>query len=147
MPARKPSESKVLNGTFQQYREPQQTPRYAEADLSAPASLDGDALVSWDFYAPRLARSGVLRETDRDSLEQYCLAVKNAREAQKLIDELGIVIYNDRGDPKKNPACTAWKEASDQMRFFSAKLGLDPASRGALEVGGRGSKGNPFTEL
>jgi hypothetical protein len=44
--------------------------------------------------------------TDRDLslLEMYCGAVINMREAQKCIDELGVVVEDRYGTPKQNPA-------------------------------------------
>lgn len=64
--------------------------------------------------------------TDRDTslLEMYCGAVISMREAQKCIDELGVVVEDRYGIPKQNPANDILIKNKRQAAMVLEKLGL-----------------------
>lgn len=143
----KPRESKVLTGTFRKDREPESVPEYDAADIKAPAYLEGLAFAKWNELAPLLAGQKVLQKTDRASLEAYCVAYANFREAQSEVDREGFKIPGSMGGLVKNPSATVVKESLAEMRAYSQLLGLDPSSRGRIHGGKKEKARNPFTDL
>lgn len=127
---------KKAAGTLRPCREVEQEPDYAAQDsYPAPDHLDGLALETWEKLEPMMRSARVLKESDLVALEQYCQAYSNFCKAQKEVDHFGVLLCDDNGAYKKNPAFTAVTEASRELRGLSAQLGLDPASRTRINVG------------
>lgn len=130
-----PRELKLLRGTFQRCREPQNVaePECLDEVPEPPVSLEGVAVLKWREHAGNLAKCRVLRKTDLDTLESYCLAyelvVKTAREVR--ID--GVTLTDDKGAVKRNPATSVLAAAQAEMRQLSTLLGLIPSARGRIQ--------------
>ena len=153
---KKPKELKLLQGTFRPSREPSNTPEYHESDdYPAPDTLDGLALLTWERLVPLMTEAGVLRDTDLIALEQYCQVYEAWREATEKVLRQGSVleteIFTKSGDTyiqhSKNPAVTAMKEHSTELRGLSGLLGLDPSSRGKINVKKEDDKAKTFGGL
>lgn len=94
----------------------------------APDWLPPDARVEWDRVFPLLVARRILTEADIASLENYCLAVGQVRQAQLAISQRGLTISNSRGT-KVNPAVRIQEGAINRARLLAAELGLTPVSR------------------
>jgi len=150
--AKKPTDLKVLQGTFEKSRDiaPENMPQFTQLDETpvAPTHLDGEGRTEWERVAPELARCRVLRETDLQALAVYCEAVQQFHDATTEYRQSGsVMIMNSSGGYSKNPALTARKEATDTIAKYSAMLGLDPVSRSRLNVGKTDKDTNPFDDL
>ena len=68
----KPTVLKVLAGNPGKRRMNAQEPNAGDIDTEAPAGLSDAAKGHWERLAPMLAKSGVLKQSDRDLLFCYC---------------------------------------------------------------------------
>jgi P27 family predicted phage terminase small subunit len=100
----------------------------------------------WARVADWLVGSKILAESDTHNLEAFCSAYQNYRDASEHIRLHGLVITNQNGELKKNPACTVVAESLRQMNVYGASLGLDPASRTRLAAPNENQE-NPFESL
>ncbi|MEE8057420.1 MAG: phage terminase small subunit P27 family [Pseudomonadales bacterium] len=143
---KKPNKKKELTGS-KHYN-----PNAIEFDtvlnaVDLPRHLKGLARKMWGTVCPQLCKQKVLAVTDLHNLEAFCLAYSRWRQAEKIIDAVGIVVEGATGGPIKNPACTVASEERNQFNKFGGNLGLDPASRGRL-IGPQGSGNkNPFSDF
>ncbi len=94
----------------------------------APDWLPEAARGEWDRVLPLLVARRILTEADIASLENYCLAVGQVRDAQLSITQRGLTISNARGT-RVNPALRIQAEAMTRSRLLAAELGLTPVSR------------------
>ena len=140
---------KMMQGTAEKSRMPIQEPEIIPAeDISPPKRMvDGIALETWQLAAPLLRDAKILTEGDKKCLEGYCYAYANMIRAQQDIEDNGLVLTQKNGREIRNPASACWKDSMAEMRYYSQQLGLDPASRGRLDIGKQKPKGNPFTDL
>lgn len=102
--------------------------------MDPPEWLDDDARKKWLDVCPKLIRMGVLTEVDGDALAGYCIAWSRMKLAEKDIDEYGLTLENKTGSMVKNPAATAYDEATKQLRAFGDLLGMSPAARTRLHA-------------
>lgn len=105
---------------------------------AAPGWLNADAKKEWRRIMPVLIKRKILTTGDLGSVENYCLAMGHVREAQRSIDEQGLVIttYKETDDgtlvplaAKRNPAVGIQADAMTRARLLAAELGLTPVSR------------------
>lgn len=144
---RKPRALKIITGTNQKSRSVENEAEIAGADdAEPPKDLVGVALVVWKETAPVLQKTGILKQTDLRQLKNYCQQWAIIEKADEEIQSRGVLIEAPNGSLVKNPAITAHKDASTAMRGLSATLGLDPAARSRIDVGGS-KKVNGFSDL
>lgn len=129
---RKPATLKVLEGN------PGRRPAASPPELPSgvpepPAWLPHAAAEHYRRLAPPLAKAGLLTEVDRDALADLCVCLVRLEEAERAITERGILLDGPNG-PVKNPACTAAKDYRAHLQAWAKRFGIDPYSRGALDV-------------
>ena len=101
-----------------------------------PLTLQMDlAQRKWTDTATQLIQAKVLKVTDLDALESYCIAYMNMCVAQKQIDIEGLTVDGAMGGSIKNPACGVLKDAQSELRQMSNLLGLNPSARTRINVG------------
>ncbi|KEP68523.1 terminase [Thioclava dalianensis] len=100
----------------------------AVTDLGPPQWMPEDAAQEWERVMPILAERRILSVADLGSLENYCLAIGQVREMQKLLANGGAVIVVE-GMPKRHPAVGIQADAMTRSRLLAAELGLTPVSR------------------
>lgn len=123
-------------------------PNFGELrNIDAPVWMDGPARDLWELLAPQLCEQRILQMTDVQNLEVYCSAYGRFRLAENEVAMRGLLITDDNGNLKKNPAATIINEAARQMATFGALLGLDPSSRQRLVGAKPAGDGNPFAAL
>src|SRR5262245_4073630 len=118
---RKPNAVKELLGTMKPHRRNEDEPVVMAADLTCPSGLVGEAKAKWEELAPLLDQSGMLVQTDRDTLKAYCLLwvkfLKLERESRtnyKLISRCLAVFVQCKG--------------------IMQELGLTPAGRSRIKA-------------
>lgn len=94
----------------------------------APAWLSKDAKAEWKRVIPILIERRILTDADLASFENYCAAIGQVREMQRLIKRTGPVVENDRG-PRAHPAVKIQSDAMTRARLLASELGLTPVSR------------------
>ncbi len=103
-----------------------------------PAWLSKDAAAEWKRVLPLLVERRILTTADLGSLENYCAAIGQVREAERHIQQHGIVFeaFKETADGstvslgmKRNPAVGVQTSAMTLARLLAAELGLTPVSR------------------
>ena len=94
----------------------------------APAWLSKDAKAEWQRVMPILVERRTLSDADLASFENYCVAVGQVRELERVIKRSGYVVETDRG-PRAHPAVKIQSDAMTRARLLANELGLTPASR------------------
>lgn len=111
-------------------RKPQMQPdQNALPDVTgAPAWLSRDAKAEWQRVMPILVERRILTDADLASFENYCIAIGQVRECERLIRKSGYVVETARG-PRAHPAIRIQSDAMTRARLLAAELGLTPVSR------------------
>ena len=109
-------------------------PQPTKARPNMPAWLDATAQARWEELVPELERMGVLTVVDGDALAAYCTALSELESATRDIQALGRTYYTVSGVLKPRPAVAMQRSAWKAIKDFAAMLGLDPVSRGRLNV-------------
>ncbi len=98
---------------------------------AAPSYLSREAKAEWKRVAPILMNERkVLTVADLPTLETYCIHTGIVRQAQRSLDELGLILP----DGKRNPAYGALKESSLLLVRCAGELGLTPSARSRASV-------------
>jgi P27 family predicted phage terminase small subunit len=93
-----------------------------------PAWLSKDAALEWKRVMPILVDRRILTDADLASFENYCVAIGQVREMERLIKRAGHVVETDRG-PRAHPAVKIQSDAMTRARLLANELGLTPVSR------------------
>jgi phage terminase small subunit len=128
MPGRKPTQLKQIAGTLRKDRQKNE-PRPEAVMPTPPSWLSGEALEEWQRVAAELEPLGYLSRLDRGVMVLY--AVLWARIA---------LAGQGQGEPLKAAEIA-------QFRAAASSLGLDPVSRGRIDVTPKEKTKNPFTEV
>lgn len=105
---------------------------------AAPKWLPAYGKAEWRRVVPQLVADRKIARHELGTVESYCLAVANMRQAQDIIADKGPTYVSPTGETKRHPATTLEKEAIEAARRLAAELGLTPASRGKNSGGAPG---------
>lgn len=128
MPARKPTVLKEIKGTLRPDRQKNE-PRPEAVMPTPPSWLAGEALAEWKRITTELEPLGYLSRLDRGILALYVILWARIAEAGQ-----------GQGEPLKSAEIA-------QFRAAASSLGLDPVSRGRIDVTPREKPANRFTEV
>ena len=134
-PRKESEKMKLLKGTFRGDRDSHE-PRPAPIRPECPGWLPAEAVKEWDSLAPALERLGLLTSIDGDQFAFYCLFTARARQAEKLINDMGLLVKSARGDGQmvKNPAVQIARDYGAAASKMADKFGLNPSSRAGLGI-------------
>ena len=102
-------------------------------ETEPPVWLSADAKAEWRRIMPLLTERRILTDADRGSLENYCLAIGQVREMERMLQKDGHVVMVGTV-PKKHPAVAIQSDAMTRARLLAAELGLTPVSRSRPSV-------------
>jgi P27 family predicted phage terminase small subunit len=105
-----------------------QTDSNAVAVSAAPGWFSREAKAEWDRVMPILVERKILTNADLASFENYCLAVGQVRQLERILKQHGHVVETARG-PRANPAAKLQSDAMTRARLLACELGLTPVSR------------------
>ncbi len=95
-----------------------------------PDWLSDDARSEWLRVLPMLLNERrTLSLSDLPIFTNYCVAVGQVAEANRILKEEGMTFKGPSG-PKKHPALAILSDAMTQARQMATEMGLTPASRG-----------------
>jgi P27 family predicted phage terminase small subunit len=94
----------------------------------APGWLSKDAKSEWCRVMPILIERRILTDADLASFENYCVAIGQVREMERLIKRAGHIVETDRG-PRAHPAVKIQSDAMTRSRLLASEIGLTPVSR------------------
>lgn len=104
-----------------------------------PKWLPAHGRAEWRRVVPQLVISRKIAEHELGTVEAYCLAVANMRQAEAIVAKDGPTYTSPTGELKRHPATMLVKEAVEASRRLAAELGLTPASRGKNSGGAIGN--------
>ncbi len=131
-PKPKPQALKELEGSRHAAAQPGQGFDLAAASVNRPAILGEEAGAIWDRVAPPLAEAGLLTTADVETLASYCQSFARWLEAERKVDELGMVVKTPKDVLQLNPYVNASKTYLAQVNKAATELGLTPAARARL---------------
>ncbi len=140
----KPTALKLLTGNPGKRpinkREPKPTPKAP----GMPSTLSQEAKAEWRRVIAELDRIGIVTRVDRGALDAYCRAYARMVQADRHVQQFGVVLLEETGHsfdgtaifvrPVKNPNCQVFKECAAIVRAFAAEFGLTPSARTRIEV-------------
>jgi P27 family predicted phage terminase small subunit len=128
-----PAAIKKARGTFQPCRAAKNGWTPPVGSPSLPTYLSDQARKIWRAHVAQLVEVGILTVADGDAFARYCAAEAQHRQAQRLVDEHGSLMFTPFG-PKTNPMIKVAREAREQATRIGSLFGLDPSCRVKLEV-------------
>jgi len=120
-------------------------PEFKTGLFEIPAILAGRSLEIWHETLAELGSVGIGNKIEAHALVQYCQAVAQAEECQRILDRDGLIAETERG-MTKHPATTIQAQAALRILRFAAEFGMTPASRGRVKVE-KAQETNPFDDL
>lgn len=133
MPARKPSAIKVLQNTERKCRrknEPKPKPLFP---YDPPEHFSEEAKEHWRFLRERLEPLGLLTEQDLGQFIALCSAYGRGMQADRELSAATLTVRSD-GKESKNPLIQISRDSWEAYSRLSRRFGLDPASRGGLDI-------------
>ena len=97
-----------------------------------PDILTGEALDEWNRIVPTLAAEALVDDLDMPTIAAYCRVYARWREAEKRLDESGLIVVQMVGDERKpmdSPYLAIANRALDQMRALAEQIGLSSQRR------------------
>lgn len=131
----KPTHLKILEGNpgKRPLPDPREEPHPQATIPECPTWLDPAAQAHWAALAPELARLGLLTIVDGQVLAVYCQAWAEFELATRTLQTEGRVVHTG-GQLQPHPAVAQQRSAWKAVKDFAALFGLDPSSRGRLQV-------------
>lgn len=99
---------------------------------SPPSRLTPFSKKLWTLVVDELDDKNLLTILDSSLLEEYVTQVDLSVQADALLQKHGLVIEDDKGNLKKNPAVDIKNNAAKNIKSIGSTLGLDPMSRAAM---------------
>ena len=133
MPGRKPTALKALQGTLRadrQLNEPKPKPIFP---FDVPDYFNEDSRLHWNFLKRLLEPMGLLTEADLGQFTALCSAYGRALQADKELKCAPLTVRSN-GKEAKNPLLQISRDSWDQYSNLSKRFGLDPLSRGSLDI-------------
>lgn len=132
---RTPTHLKVLAGNPGKGPIPE-PPQLPPGVPDPPARLPEGARRYWQILAPLLVQVGILTAGDGPAFADLCVCLWRLEQAEALLEREGLVVQTPKG-PRKHPAAALAKEYRQAAQTWAKRFGLDPHSRGALDVAPR----------
>jgi P27 family predicted phage terminase small subunit len=144
---RKPTNMKVIEGTFRTDRANPDEPRPAVEIPSCPAQLSAGAKREWYRIAALLEEMGLVAKVNRASLAAYCSLYARWIKAESEIAAEGEIYKVITGEKravdgtvtvfysyKKSPWVDIALKCAVEMRHFANEFGLTPASQSKVSA-------------
>jgi P27 family predicted phage terminase small subunit len=114
----------------------------------APEHLSDLAKEEWEYMAPLIYDSDLLRIPDEKAFALYCEIYAQWRRCCEEHREEGyaLTVINAKGHIAMNPLIKVFEKCNTQMLAFLTQFGLTPASRGKVTVFNKDNK-DPFEEF
>ncbi len=132
------------NGRDSGGRQVKPAPGFVRLPPEPPELLWGDALEEWNRVVPELQRLQITKPIDAAALTAYCLAWQRLCQAQRLIDEEGLLHSNSQGR-SRHPAVAIVEAASKELRGWASEFGLTPSAESKVaKAEADDGESNPF---
>ena len=154
-PRRKPTELKILEGTYRKDTEPinKAEPEHVHG-VEPPEYLNEHAKKEWNRIVPEMEKVGLLTKVDLGTLGialmNYGLAIEMMESITSFVDENGIKQkrtiqeYITGRSVQKTPELSTLFRSIQAYRGLITEFGLTPSARMKIEVPKQPDKSNPF---
>ncbi|MCA1971240.1 MAG: phage terminase small subunit P27 family [Caenispirillum sp.] len=95
----------------------------------APEWMPKEAADEWRRIMPGLVHRRTLSPEDMGQVENYCLAIAQVRQCQKVLAVEPMFVQSETSAPRPHPAYRTMHSAMTIARQLAAELGLTPVSR------------------
>ena len=130
----KPTALKVLAGNPGRRPLPAGEPAVQGGVPRAPRAMSREARAEWRRVMRHYAATGVITQVDRPALVAYCELYARAREAERKLQQTGLLVITDKGQAFANPLIRVADRAWAEMRAFAIEFGMTPSSRARVRV-------------
>ena len=144
---RKPTMTKVLQGTFRKDRQPEREPEYERPSnrVKPPVYLNKWAKEYWKDHVQELVDTGVMTDQDiplytmlSESYGEWRMyhemVMHNPDGTDRTLDEY----FNERNYfMSKMPEWISYNNSYDRYAKLCAKFGLSPSDRGKIDLGAK----------
>lgn len=128
---RKPTKVKKLQGTLRKHRiRDEWEPPVGAPPM--PEHFGADARRQWRLVMPVLLQAGLITTTDASTLEAFCEAYQEWKDAARIIAKEGQLVEVPPYGQKAHPAVKILNDARAQCMSYAQRFGLDPASRSRI---------------
>lgn len=135
---KKPTNLKVVEGTFRKDRALANEPKPELEIPAVPPHLSDEAKVEWGRVSQELHSLGLLSRIDRAALAAYCECWSDWIEASRLCatkdGQDRKVIKTAAGNFVENPYFSIKKRSAELMHKFMVEFGMTPAARTRINV-------------
>ncbi len=128
----KPTQMKVVQGTFRKDRANHAEPKPKKQLPPCPDFLEGRARKEYFRIGRKLERMGVLTEVDDLALIGLCQSWAEYLEATEQASKTGMLVKSPSGYPILNPYVTLANQALKRVRSFLTEFGMTPSSRSRI---------------
>jgi len=128
----KPTQMKVIQGTFRKDRANRAEPRPRKELPSCPDFLQGTARKEYFRIGRKLERIGVLTEVDDLALIGLCQSWAEYLEATEQARKTGMLVKAPSGYPIFNPYVVLANQALKRVKAFLTEFGMTPSSRSRI---------------
>ncbi len=132
---RTPTAIREARGT-ERFRKDQRKhePKASDAKPKCPTHLDRRAKAEWRAIVKIMEGQGTLSADFLRSLTLYCTAYSKYLEALDLVNKTGIVVYDEKGNARRNPAQVEFHKYHDQCYKWLTEFGLTPSAKARVMV-------------
>lgn len=143
---KKPTELKMIEGTYRKDRDNPLAPKVT-GDLISPPNYFSEAQADVWKYAIENAPKGLLKKLDISVLEVWVNAYVTYRESYAKVQEMGQVTVSPSGYPIVNPYLSNMNKQAVIMMKASSELGFSPTSRGKVSVSVEEVEDDPWARI
>jgi P27 family predicted phage terminase small subunit len=112
-----------------------------------PEWFPEEAADEWRRIMPGLTNRRTLSSEDMGQVENYCLAIAQVRQCQKVLAAEPMFVQSETSAPRPHPAFRTMHSAMTIARQLAAELGLTPVSRHRAGRQGDDDKGGKWGGL
>lgn len=131
--APKPTNLKILQGTYRKGRAPHHEATPPDGIPPCPEQLSDVARAEWDYIVPILLQHRLLTTVDGAILAAYCQARADWLEALEKV-KAGRVQTTDTGYEAMRAWQTIYERAEKRMTTLAREFGLSASSRTRISV-------------
>ena len=125
----KPTQMKVIQGTFRKDRASPAEPKPKKGMPPCPDFLEGMARKEYFRIGRKLERMGVLTEVDDLALIGLCQSWAEYLESTEQVRKTGMLVKTPSGYPILNPYVVLANQALKRVKAFLTEFGMTPSSR------------------
>jgi P27 family predicted phage terminase small subunit len=131
----KPTQMKVVQGTFRKDRANPCEPKPKKGMPPCPDFLEGMARKEYFRIGRKLERIGILTEVDDLALIGLCQSWAEYLESTEQVRKTGMLVKAPSGYPILNPYVTLANQALKRVKAFLTEFGMTPSSRTRVVAG------------